>query len=880
MRLYNAQSCTPVGSSSIYIAPKNSPPRKDLPQSPTAFARNWKLQKRRSAAVTERKVTQQGSGLYSPPRRTTKVTSALFDPFEINDDFAQFPMDPFAKIGGSSSSATSATAKLTPVVSSESRDLFDTCADDDFLAFPDPFATHQIDFQNPVEGELFNDASTWMTSSTLSTKFTNHEMTNISKNFTKGSAYPNGPFVSSPSFGAVPLQSSRDFRTVNDKRPDEVFVRTPPQAELAMDTRTFPEYGSEALVASDSENQWKKEAISNFEAFDPFTMDTTTRKPIVLDKHQSPDSFDKENHQVQYLPQDYVVAKANLRSFSHNAGHKPQTSLVPKVTARSRYQKLHNKKENRSQQPDFASFPKRKPMESVRERDSAQADETKGSQVRSHLDSLLASRASISSRPNTFAHSLRPPNTKNEPNGSRQLSVSSNEERLKLAGHQPLSHHQPQSKGSVEDSAVSPSTVEFPPSSHLNGVISAAALTSGRSRLGKVSAMASSRDSKATSAGAPGSFLAERAEAVRPAAVFHPRVDASSPNSPGDRGKPSNATKNSSPLSTKVIAHGNALQDMLNRRLGKKESEQNDTAKPLDSLRARKPSAEGGKEEQKSEVVECGSNEQVALKDDPKYAKYFKMIKMQLPMGAVKNAMERDGLDPSVMDGDHSAPAGQQSGGGVPLKDDPKYAKYFKMLKTGVPMGAVKNAMERDGVDASVMDGDHSAPAGHQSSGGVPLNEDPQYAKYFKMLKAGLPMGAVKNAMERDGMDASVMDGDHAAPAGGEKGAKMGPRATKHPKDKYRRTRVHWDTHTTVRSNTVWAMVSRDPDVAGLNVDEEEFASLFQAESKPTAKQTAPTGTTEKGAVKVIDTKRANNGGITLARIKLSYEDIARAVDS
>ena len=242
----------------------------------------------------------------------------------------------------------------------------------------------------------------------------------------------------------------------------------------------------------------------------------------------------------------------------------------------------------------------------------------------------------------------------------------------------------------------------------------------------------------------------------------------------------------------------------------------------------------------------------------------------------------------------------------IALKDDPKYSKYFKMLSIGLPLGAVKNAMERDGVDPSVMDGDHSAPAGQPSDGGVPLKDDPKFAKYFKMLvslgklvlsflkmisnflvsrllpqKMGLPMGAVKNAMERDGVDSSVMDGDHSAPApGGDKGAKVGPRATEVPKDKYRRTRVHWETHNTVRSNTVWAMVSRDPDVAEMNVDEEEFSGLFQAESKPAAQQSASTGTKEKGAVKVIDKKRANNGGITLARIKLTYKEIAAAVDS
>ena len=55
-----------------------------------------------------------------------------------------------------------------------------------------------------------------------------------------------------------------------------------------------------------------------------------------------------------------------------------------------------------------------------------------------------------------------------------------------------------------------------------------------------------------------------------------------------------------------------------------------------------------------------------ALRDDPEFAKYFKMIKMGLPVGAVKNAFERDGLDPAIMDGDHSKPVTRA----VPLRED------------------------------------------------------------------------------------------------------------------------------------------------------------------------------------------------------------------
>lgn len=53
-------------------------------------------------------------------------------------------------------------------------------------------------------------------------------------------------------------------------------------------------------------------------------------------------------------------------------------------------------------------------------------------------------------------------------------------------------------------------------------------------------------------------------------------------------------------------------------------------------------------------------------------------------MGAVKNAMQRDGLDPNIMDLDPEKSLSSQlrsDDDGPPLKEDPKYSKYFKMLK-------------------------------------------------------------------------------------------------------------------------------------------------------------------------------------------------------
>ena len=212
------------------------------------------------------------------------------------------------------------------------------------------------------------------------------------------------------------------------------------------------------------------------------------------------------------------------------------------------------------------------------------------------------------------------------------------------------------------------------------------------------------------------------------------------------------------------------------------------------------------------------------------------------------------------------------------------------MLKVGMPMPAVQHAMTRDGLDPAVMDGDHNKPApdpAAASSPGVPLRDDPDYAKYFRMLKLGLPMGAVKNAMERDGKDPSVMDGDHGLPAGGAAGGGAA-QAKRKERDTHRRTRLHWEAVDNAGSNSVWAMVEEDEELDMIQIDEKEFTDLFQAEIKAAASSAVGAGGGNGGGgggggrnvVQVIDPKRANNGGIILARLRMSYDDMATAVDA
>ncbi|KAL3921678.1 MAG: hypothetical protein SGILL_002621 [Bacillariaceae sp.] len=213
-------------------------------------------------------------------------------------------------------------------------------------------------------------------------------------------------------------------------------------------------------------------------------------------------------------------------------------------------------------------------------------------------------------------------------------------------------------------------------------------------------------------------------------------------------------------------------------------------------------------------------------------------------------------------------PSYKISGSMPALKDDPKFERYFRMLKMGLPLEVAKHAMVRDGLDPSVLDLDPEKPIG------VPLKEDPKFEKYFKMVKIGISMEQVKHSMERDGLNPAIMDQDHNLPV-----ITVEKRQEKKTKDTHRRARLHWKTIGNVVRNSLWAKV--EDEVTDIDIDEEEFNELFKADLKGSSNANKAVNHSKKkgAAVRVIDSKRANNGGIILARLKMTHDEMADAVD-
>jgi hypothetical protein len=295
-----------------------------------------------------------------------------------------------------------------------------------------------------------------------------------------------------------------------------------------------------------------------------------------------------------------------------------------------------------------------------------------------------------------------------------------------------------------------------------------------------------------------------------------------------------------------------------------------------------------------------------ALRVDPEFEKYMKMLKVGISKENVRKALERDGKDVRVADMDPEKSYSSQVvvdsvkvDVNPPLKDDPEYSKYFRMIRMGLPVGAVMNSMQKDGKDPSIINlnpekslsDQLQPPLKDDPKSGLPLKDDPEYSKYFKMLKMKLPVGAVMNAMQKDGKDPNIIHLNPEKSLSEQQQSKIKEAPTTPKKTKGStivRKRLHWNKidESKLAENSFWNQAKDQTSfqLAGLDIDNEEFASLFTSSpnKKPlTTSNAAPDAKKPKSNQKVqlIDGRRRMNGSILLKKFKVNYLELARQVD-
>lgn len=260
--------------------------------------------------------------------------------------------------------------------------------------------------------------------------------------------------------------------------------------------------------------------------------------------------------------------------------------------------------------------------------------------------------------------------------------------------------------------------------------------------------------------------------------------------------------QSSRPLSTEQQPELAKLSTLLTQVLSKMEQEQSKEETPEASKTLTKlpvPSKNPALEALFAKRAAL-AEEPVPIKDDPEYQKYFKMKKVGLPIQSIKQALVRDGKDPAIADMDpekpysnlakgdntvdpaasdkdphsddnitpnnstlealfakRSATVGNKEISKTPKNKNAALEALFAKRASAMEQGVASKTTNNKNAALEALFAKRARPIDEKE---IPIKDDSEYQKYFKMLKVGLPIGSVKQALMRDGKDPSIADMD------------------------------------------------------------------------------------------------------------------------
>ncbi|CAI5744092.1 unnamed protein product [Peronospora destructor] len=297
----------------------------------------------------------------------------------------------------------------------------------------------------------------------------------------------------------------------------------------------------------------------------------------------------------------------------------------------------------------------------------------------------------------------------------------------------------------------------------------------------------------------------------------------------------------------------------------------------------------------------CDSTEtdQTPLKNHPAYQKYFKMLAVGLPVPVVKQKMQSESVDPTILDMDPNKPLPEAA---VPALDkeseaayqaqlkeyEAKHGKYVQMVKVGLPSSVVEHKMRMDGVDPVWLQGPPNRPE-PKAAAATEVKEEKRaahrktYRKYFQMLRMGLPRGAVEQKMRMAGLDPAELNGPRPVATPAEQ-----PKKALKRKNSIRK-KLHWEGKKNgTRRDSLWGSDAMEEAKEQVQISEESRAmleKLFVKDLSDSKKRNASAksegaavATKKKAMVQLIDSKKSQNIAITLARVKLTYSELKREI--
>ncbi|KDO28723.1 hypothetical protein SPRG_05684 [Saprolegnia parasitica CBS 223.65] len=284
----------------------------------------------------------------------------------------------------------------------------------------------------------------------------------------------------------------------------------------------------------------------------------------------------------------------------------------------------------------------------------------------------------------------------------------------------------------------------------------------------------------------------------------------------------------------------------------------------------------------------------LAAKDHPKYAKFFKLQKMGMPPPQIELKMKAEGCDVTLLstpdkmipEKDEEARAAPAQPVMLAVKDHPKYAKFFKLQKMGMPPPQIELKMKAENLDTSLLSTpDKMIPEKEEEAPAPPadvlVKDHPDYAKYLKLKTMGMPLPQIELKMQAEGLNPALLaTPDAVVPAAKPLSTNVAVNVAKFVakvKAKPKLRNLYWEPVAAPTETSLWSKIElSDEHQKELDSLTTLFASAPPAadkeKKKPAAKKKVAT------RVALIDAKRANNLGIMLARFRLPYPEIKRAV--
>ncbi|TDH73177.1 hypothetical protein CCR75_002332 [Bremia lactucae] len=309
------------------------------------------------------------------------------------------------------------------------------------------------------------------------------------------------------------------------------------------------------------------------------------------------------------------------------------------------------------------------------------------------------------------------------------------------------------------------------------------------------------------------------------------------------------------------------------------------------------------------------------VKDHKKFAKFFKLLTMGMPMEHVKLKVLSEGLDAILLETPdklvdengkemkHEALESKP----IPVKEHEKFAKMFKLIKMGMPLAQVKLKAASEGLDGNLLDTpdqlvDKEGKAVKlRGKERIKASEHTSYAKYFKLLKMGMPRQQLELRMNAEALDPNLLDTPEemiSVDLTGAADLKAPENSVKMPPPKPKLRNLYWEAvKTEETSGTIWESFIKEKEkqmkgplsAANVSVKSnletstrdavldkflDQLSEIF-VNKPPKTKESeliVPTKRRAPTRVALIDAKRANNIGIMLARFRLPYYKLRNAV--